>query len=352
MLTVLHDHSFDYAGIHPTTAQFVQQQTGEIRSLMKRTAQYIVEIGQKLLLIKEKLGHGRFLEWLSAEFEWTDETARRFMNVAQRFGETPQIVAFAPSALYLLAAPSVPEIARTEAIRRAQAGETITHKLARQIKCRYTSTKKLPDATVLPSSPQPPDPPSSRQAILSSGMPWETHSTQEVIATSAVVIPVSKSARSRAPEQTTRKHNVIPQIKALTTGDWWQLAPGHTLYCGDPCSAEFQQRLPKAISLSLAFPLNLNWRLDLPCQSKASLALFSSYSDQDLKTLRELVHQALLLYSESDETVAFSYLPEPGLLLLADQLECCCVIAEPDVQRCVDVLTAWELIGRNVKLLR
>jgi hypothetical protein len=220
MLSILQDRSFDYARIPPSTAQFVQQQTSEIRSLMKRTAQYIVEIGQKLIIVKEKLVHGRFLEWLSAEFEWTDETARRFMNVAQRFGETPQIVAFAPSALYLLAAPSVPEIARTEAIRRAQAGETITHKLARQIKCRYTSTKKLPDATVLPSS---------RQAILSSDMPWETHSTQEVIATSAVVIPVSKSARSRAPEQTTGKHNVIPQIKALTTGDWWQLAPGHTL---------------------------------------------------------------------------------------------------------------------------
>jgi hypothetical protein len=98
--------------------------------------------------------------------------------------------------------------------------------------------------------------------------------------------------------------------------------------------------------------LDLNWRLDLPCQPKASLALFSSYSDQDLKTLRELVHQALLLYSESNETVAFSYLPEPGLLLLADQLECSCVIAEPDTQRCVDVLTAWKLIGRDVKSLK
>jgi hypothetical protein len=334
MLSVLQGRSFDYAGIHPSTAQFVQQQTGEIRSLMKRTAQYIVEIGQKLVLVKEKLGHGRFLEWLGAEFEWTDETARRFMNVAQRFGETPQIVAFAPSALYLLAAPSVPETARADAIRRAQSGETITHKLAQQIKRKYTSVKKPQVTTILPS-PLQPSSSSSRQAVLPSGIDLETHSTQKVW-----------------PEHTIQKHNLGNQVDALTTGDWWKLESGHTLYCGDPRSAEFQQRLPNAVSLSLAFPLDLNWRLDLPCQPKASLALFSSYSDQDLKTLRELVHQALLLYSESNETVAFSYLPEPGLLLLADQLECSCVIAEPDTQRCVDVLTAWKLIGRDVKSLK
>jgi Protein of unknown function (DUF3102) len=320
MLTVLHDHSFNYAGIHPTTAQFVQQQTGEIRSLMKRTAQYIVEIGQKLLLVKEKLGHGRFLEWLSAEFEWTDETARRFMNVAQRFGETPQIVAFAPSALYLLAAPSVPEPARTEAIHRAQAGETITHKLAQQIKRRYTSAPKRQTSPVLPPSPHTP---------LSSSTP----------------LP------GQAAEQITQQYHSISSVDTLTVRRWWQLESRHTLYYGDPCSAEFQQRLPQVISLSLAFPTEQSWRLDLPCQAKASLALFNSYLDQDLKTLRELVRQALLLYSESDETVVFSYLPDPGLLLLADQLECRCVIAEPNVQRCVEALTAWNLMGRDLKPL-
>jgi Protein of unknown function (DUF3102) len=73
--------SFDYAALDRDTASFLQQQTGEIRALMRRTAQDIFEIGQKLIDIKEKLGHGNFLAWLSAEFDWNERTARNFMSV-------------------------------------------------------------------------------------------------------------------------------------------------------------------------------------------------------------------------------------------------------------------------------
>ena len=48
---------FDYTSLDAETSQFVQQQTGEIRVLMKRTAQGIVEIGHKLIEVKKKLGH-------------------------------------------------------------------------------------------------------------------------------------------------------------------------------------------------------------------------------------------------------------------------------------------------------
>ena len=66
--------NFDYANLDAVTAQFVQQQTGEIRSLMRRTAQEIIDLGQRLILVKEKLGHGRFGVWLASEFNWTDRT--------------------------------------------------------------------------------------------------------------------------------------------------------------------------------------------------------------------------------------------------------------------------------------
>jgi hypothetical protein len=57
------------------------------------------------------------------------------MHVAQRFGEIEmsKISTFAPSALYLLAAPSTPESARTEALERAAEGEPITYSAAREI---------------------------------------------------------------------------------------------------------------------------------------------------------------------------------------------------------------------------
>jgi hypothetical protein len=36
--------------------------------------------------VKEKLDHGKFLAWIKAEFDMAERSARRFMNVYQRFG--------------------------------------------------------------------------------------------------------------------------------------------------------------------------------------------------------------------------------------------------------------------------
>ena len=124
---------FDYAALDTETRIVVQQRTGEIKALMKRAAQDIIDIGQKLIEVKQRLGHGHFGGWLRTEFEWSQDTAKNFMNVAVRFGDNPKISDFAPSALYLLAAPSTPESARVEAVERAAAGEIITHTVAKGI---------------------------------------------------------------------------------------------------------------------------------------------------------------------------------------------------------------------------
>lgn len=65
---------FDYATLNAETRLVVQQQTSEIRTLMRRTAQDIINIGQKLIEVKEQLGHGQFRNWLKAEFNWSVRT--------------------------------------------------------------------------------------------------------------------------------------------------------------------------------------------------------------------------------------------------------------------------------------
>ncbi len=87
-----------------------EQRTGEIKTLMKRAAQDIIDIGQKLIEVKLRLGHGHFQSWTRHEFGWSYETAARFMRVADQF-KTVNLtdMSIAPSALYLLAAPSTPE---------------------------------------------------------------------------------------------------------------------------------------------------------------------------------------------------------------------------------------------------
>ena len=97
----------------------VQQKTQEIKVLIRRTAQDVFDIGQKLSEIKARLGHGHFGNWLKAEFEWSDRTAQNFIRVYESFkSENIADLNFSQTALYVLA--SAPEEARLEVIELAK----------------------------------------------------------------------------------------------------------------------------------------------------------------------------------------------------------------------------------------
>lgn len=368
---------FDYASLEPETSEFVQQQTGQIQALMKRTAQDIIEIGQKLIEVKAKLGYGRFGDWLLAEFGWSWDTAGRFINVATRFGEVPQIAEFAPSALYVLSAPSIPAAAREEALGRAQAGEHITYTTAEEIKRKYAllspnAKQKLkiqpeaeaklgpevrvvsqPDTRTQPAvQPQPeletqlvatPVPSEPRQRATEPPLP-----KLEILA----IRPRVALEEPAPPEetQTTSRLTPPPKFTSIQPGSWWQLSERHLLYCGAPKSARFQQPLPNQVALSLTLaPSRSDWPDSLAPQIKSAVCLFTPYEDQDWALLRELVERALLLYSESDDAVVFSFLPEPELLLLAHQLDCRCFVAEPDARKCEAIIATWKQTGTKVE---
>lgn len=125
---------FQYDQLEQSDRDFVQGRTAEIKVLVKRTAQDIIEIGLKLIEVKGRLQHGMFGKWLDSEFGWTDRTALNFMRVANRFkSEIISDLKISPTVLYFLAAPSTPDEVREEAIDRATQGETITHKTAKII---------------------------------------------------------------------------------------------------------------------------------------------------------------------------------------------------------------------------
>jgi len=110
---------FDYQELDSETRIVVQQKTQEIKVLMRRTAQDVFDIGQKLSEIKARLGHGHFGNWLKAEFEWSDRTAQNFIRVYESFkSENVSDLNFSQTALYVLAA--APEEARLEAIKLAK----------------------------------------------------------------------------------------------------------------------------------------------------------------------------------------------------------------------------------------
>jgi hypothetical protein len=123
------------ATITETNDQFLREAADLIRSRMSRSAEDIVEIGRKLIVVKDRIGHGNFLPWIDLEFGMSDQSAANFMNVARRFGDQiPKGLEFRPAVLYALAAPSTPEEIRTEITERAKAGEKVTAADVRAIK--------------------------------------------------------------------------------------------------------------------------------------------------------------------------------------------------------------------------
>lgn len=127
---------FAYDLLEPKTAREVRSTTGRIRGRVKRTVEDLIAVGHDLGQVKEALPHGQFGKWLKAEFGWGERTAQNFMSVAGQFGPKRELIAdlrIAPTAAYLLAAPSASDEARERAIARAESGETITAKVARDI---------------------------------------------------------------------------------------------------------------------------------------------------------------------------------------------------------------------------
>ena len=112
----------------------VQQHTDEIKKLMRRTSEDIVNIGQRLIEVKQRLKHGSFTNWLKSEFNWSLSSATKFMQVAEQF----KFVNFTnlnitASVLYLIAAPSISQAARAEVLKRATNGENINYTKAKEI---------------------------------------------------------------------------------------------------------------------------------------------------------------------------------------------------------------------------
>lgn len=127
---------FAYDALDGEVARLVQSTARRIRGRVKRTVDDLIATGTDLARVKAALPHGQFGRWLRAEFGWGERAAQNFLSVAERFGPKSALIAdlrIVPTAAYLLAAPSVPGDVRDRAIARAEAGETITTGVAREL---------------------------------------------------------------------------------------------------------------------------------------------------------------------------------------------------------------------------
>jgi hypothetical protein len=116
---------FSYDALEPDTRAYVQERADEIRELIKRTAQMVVEIGKRLTDVQGRLDHGQFLLWLDSQIGIKRSTAYNAMAAYRKFPNIGNLDV-GPSVLYLLASPSAPDDVVEEMLARATAGERIT----------------------------------------------------------------------------------------------------------------------------------------------------------------------------------------------------------------------------------
>ena len=100
-----------------------------IHQLRQRAREDIVEIGRHLVEARDHVGHGAWLDWISVEFGWSDQTARNFIHVYE-FSRDPKSkpvldLDLPLRVLYQIAAPKA-EAAREEIKEHIEAGEPIS----------------------------------------------------------------------------------------------------------------------------------------------------------------------------------------------------------------------------------
>jgi hypothetical protein len=111
---------FDYGSLPAEIRNEAKIIADEIKRRMRDA---VIEVGAVLARIKDRLPHGQFGEWLSAEFGMTERTAQNYMAAAALAAKYETVSVLPAGSLYLLAAPSTPEPARHAVIERLGRGE-------------------------------------------------------------------------------------------------------------------------------------------------------------------------------------------------------------------------------------
>jgi hypothetical protein len=106
----------------------------------KHLLSHVIAIGEYLVKAKKICPHGDWLLWLKREFDWSQSTADRFVQVYHQRDKLPTrgYFEFPLNGQYLLAAPSTPPEARQEIKERVESGERVS---VAQVKETIAKTK-------------------------------------------------------------------------------------------------------------------------------------------------------------------------------------------------------------------
>lgn len=119
-----------YKNLGGDTSQYLQDQSRSIKGLCRDINSKFEQIGDILIDIKKRVGHGNFGLFIKLELQplygIAEQTAEDLMRKSQFVKQFPTLNKFAPSVLTELSRVSTPETLIQEALRLADAGEKLT----------------------------------------------------------------------------------------------------------------------------------------------------------------------------------------------------------------------------------
>ncbi len=114
------------------TTNNIDQLTTEILVYKQQTAQNIIEIGKRLIAAKEQLPHGEWGKWLEEKVDFSYTSAKRFMQVAREFSNSPTLGDMTQSKVFALL--DLPQEEREEFVTENNIDEMTTRQLQQAIK--------------------------------------------------------------------------------------------------------------------------------------------------------------------------------------------------------------------------
>ncbi len=182
--------------LSPDQRTRLSQITERIRKRHRAQIQSILDTGTDLLKVKGMLAHGAFVKWLEDEFDWTRQTAFRYMNAATHFGGKCNIVLhLSPTTIYELAAPSTPDEVRDKLVKRLEKGEHVTSDQVKEMASTAKASASQDEDTSSQRETSTPDAQEGQVEMMDEprqpglgddGKPLEIDGTAELISSSVV----------------------------------------------------------------------------------------------------------------------------------------------------------------------
>jgi hypothetical protein len=131
-----------YADLAPDAAMRAKALVGHIHAQAETCARAAIDIGLRLITLKELLPHGQFIACVKAEFGWTGQWAGQLMQVADRFSNRNSSF-------------NLPSSARVLALLASSDADDATVAQAAQERWTVAETKRRVGRSGAPRPPQP-----------------------------------------------------------------------------------------------------------------------------------------------------------------------------------------------------